>query len=42
MGSSSTSMDGRSDLLQKIKDLQDTQKALKEQKKKCAQEMKTP
>ena len=33
-------MDGRSDLLQKIKDLQDTQKALKEQKKKCAQEMK--
>ena len=27
-------------MLQKIKDLQDTQKALKEQKKKCAQEMK--
>ena len=33
-------MDGRSDLLQKIKDLQDEQKALREQKKKCAQEMK--
>ena len=28
-------------MLQKIKDLQDTQKALKEQKKKCAQEMKS-
>ena len=27
-------------MLQKIKDLQDTQKALKEQKKKCAQEIK--
>ena len=27
-------------MLQKIKDLQDTQKALKEQKKQCAQEMK--
>ena len=26
-------------MLQKIKDLQDTQRALKEQKKKCAQEM---
>ena len=33
-------MDGKSDLLQKIKDLQDAQKALKEQKKKCAQDMK--
>ena len=39
-GSSSSSMDGRSDLLHKIKGLQDTQKALKEQKKQCAQEMK--
>ena len=33
-------MEGRSDLLQKIKNLQDTQKVLKEQKKKCALEMK--
>ena len=32
-GSASSSMEGRSGLLQKIKDLQDTQKALKEQKK---------
>ena len=39
-GSSSSSMDGGSDLLHKIKGLQDTQKALKEQKKQCAQEMK--
>ena len=36
----SSSMEGRSGLLQKIKDLVDTQKALKEQKKKCALEMK--
>ena len=33
-------MQSGSDLLQKIKDLQDTQRALKAQKKKCAQEMK--
>ena len=39
-GSSSSVLDQRSDLLQKIKGLVDTQKALKEQKKKCAQEMK--
>ena len=39
-GSGSSSMEGRSDLLQKIKNLQDTQKVLKEQKKKCALEMK--
>ena len=38
--SSSSVFDEKSPLLQKIKDLIDTQKALKEQKKKCAQEMK--
>ena len=38
--SSSSVFDEKSPLLQKIKDLVDTQKALKEQKKKCAQEMK--
>ena len=39
-GSSSSSSSAKSDLLQKIKDLKDTQQALKEQKKKCAQDMK--
>ena len=40
-GEASTSvLDQQSDLLMKIKNLVDTQKALKEQKKKCAQEMK--
>ena len=39
-GSSSSVIDQESGLLQKIKDLIDTQKALKEQKKKCALEMK--
>ena len=39
-GSSSSVFLPQSDLLQKIKDLADTQKALKEQKKKCALEMK--
>ena len=39
-GSSSSVINQQSDLLQKIKGLVDTQKALKEQKKKCAQEMK--
>ena len=39
-GSSSGVFDKQSDLLQKIKDLAVTQKALKEQKKKCAVEMK--
>ena len=39
-GSSTSVLDQQSDLLQKIKDLVDTQKALKEQKKKCALEMK--
>ena len=39
-GSSSSVLDQQSGLLQKIKDLVDTQKALKEQKKKCGQEMK--
>ena len=38
--SSSPVFDQQSVLLQKIKDLVDTQKALKEQKKKCALEMK--
>ena len=39
-GSAAPSTEETSDLLQKIKALQDTQQALKEQKKKCAQEMK--
>ena len=39
-GSSASSVEGRSDLLQRIKTLQDAQKALKDQKKKCAQEIK--
>ena len=39
-GGSSSVLDKQSDLLQKIKDLADTQKALKEQKKKCATEIK--
>ena len=39
-GSSSSVGENKSELLQKIKDLVDTQKALKEQKKKCAAEMK--
>ena len=39
-GSSASSVEGRSDLLQRIKALQDAQKALKDQKKKCAQEIK--
>ena len=39
-GSSSSVLDEQSGLLQKIKDLVDTQKALKEQKKKCATDMK--
>ena len=39
-GASASSLDGGSDLLKKIKDLQDTQRALKEQKKRCAVEMK--
>ena len=39
-GSSSSVFDQQSDLLQKIKDLVDTQKTLKEQKKRCALEMK--
>ena len=39
-GSSTSVLDEKSCLLQKIKDLVDTQKGLKEQKKKCAQEMK--
>ena len=39
-GSSASSVEGRSDLLQRIKALQDAQKALKNQKKKCAQEIK--
>ena len=38
--SSSTDVDQKSPLLQKIKDLVETQKALKEQKEKCALEMK--
>ena len=38
--SSSRALDQQSLLLQKIKDLVDTQKSLKEQKKKCAQDMK--
>ena len=38
--SSSSVFDEKSPLLQKIKDLVDTQKALKEQKKQCAKEMK--
>ena len=37
--SSSSSLGGKSDLLQKIKDLQDTQKALREQKRKHAMDM---
>jgi hypothetical protein len=39
-GSSSSVINQQSDLLQKIKGLVDTQKALKDQKKKCALEMK--
>ena len=39
-GSASSSTEGKSDLLEKIKALQDTQKALKDQKKKCAQDIK--
>ena len=39
-GSSSSDLEMKSPLLQKIKDLVQTQKALKEEKKKCAQEMK--
>ena len=39
-GSSSYGLEGTSDLMQKIKDLVETQKALKEQKKKCALEIK--
>ena len=39
-GSSASSVEGRSDLLQKIKALQEAQKALKDQKKKCAMEIK--
>ena len=38
--SSSNDLDKKSDLLIKIKELAETQKALKEQKKKCAAEMK--
>ena len=39
-GASASSIDGDSDLLKKIRELQDTQKALKDQKKKCATEIK--
>ena len=39
-GSSSSGSEQQSDLLQKIKSLVDTQRSLKEQKKKCAQEIK--
>ena len=39
-GSSSSVLGEKGDLLQKIKGRADTQKALKEQKAKCAQEMK--
>ena len=39
-GSKASSVEGRSDLLQKIKALHDVQKALKDQKKKCAAEIK--
>ena len=39
-GSTASSTEGRSDLLLQIKGLQDTQKALKEQKRKCALEIK--
>ena len=39
-GSSSGGIDQESDLLKRIKDLADTQKALKQQKKQCAAEMK--
>ena len=39
-GASSTDIGSRSDLLQKIKELSDVQKALKEQRKKCAADMK--
>ena len=39
-GSAAPSKEETSDLLLQIKALHDTQKALKEQKKKCAQEMK--
>ena len=39
-GSASSVIDQQSDLLQKIKGLVDTQKALKDQKRKCALEMK--
>ena len=38
--SSSSALDGKSDLLEKIKDLHNHQKALREEKKKCAMEMK--
>ena len=38
--SASSLLDQKSDLLLKIKDLADTQKALKEEKKKCAMELK--
>ena len=41
-GASSSDLGTSSDLLQKIKELVDTQKALKDQRKKCAAEMKTP
>ena len=39
-GSSTSVLDQQSDLLMKIKDLVDTQKALKAQRKQCAMEMK--
>ena len=39
-GSSAPSVEGRSDLLERIKALQDAHRALKDQKKKCAQEIK--
>ena len=39
-GAPASSTDGGSDSLQKIKNLQETQRALKDQKKKCATEMK--
>ena len=39
-GSSSSPSKSKSDLLQKIQDLKETQRALREQKKKCALDMK--
>ena len=39
-GSASSSMEEKSSLLQKIKNLQNTQKALKDEKKRCAIEIK--